>query len=181
MAIIQLQKIAEDVILDMGQTDDIDDEMVKKFIQKAIRRINRTFKLAGIDAGITQADEYCDIEFADEYMQIIPDLITLQAECLISKRRYYDAVSKGIKIKSGSDSVDTTSSFGGHEVLSSSFCDELKDALKSFLDEVGTDALINGGGDVIWYGEQREFWKNEDYNNDRKNFKSPFDDGTERD
>jgi len=180
MTVIQINTIVDDVALDMGTTDEIDNDSIRKFVSKAIKRLNRIFKINGITDTISQCDEYCDIEVADDKSEIYPDLITLQTECLISKRRYYEAVSKGIKIKSGSDSVDTTSSFGGYSQLTSEFCDELNRSLNSFLDDNKSDDVVDGGT-LIWYGEQREYWENEDYDNSRKNFRSPFDNGTEMD
>jgi len=171
---IDQNDLIDDVVTDMG--DAITASGALEYVGKSIRRLNRRLHIAETTDAISVNASGTITAPSEE----VVDILCLQIECLIVKTNQGNAISKGIKIKSGSDSVDTTASFGGFQDLVGNVCGELKDAITDYLTEIG-DAAIVDGGDVIWYGDQREHWEGEDYDNSRKNFKSPFDTGLEMD
>jgi hypothetical protein len=106
---------------------------------------------------------------------------------MIIKTKQGEAVSKGIRIRSGQDEVDTTAAFGGYKSAVSNVCDELKEAIEDYLDEAEKAAgysTVADDGAMIWYGDQRKY---EDVDHDGQYdervhpFDSEFDDETARD
>jgi len=174
--IIDQNDLIDDVVTDMG--DSITASGALGYVGKSIRRLNRRLHITSTSGAISVNASGIITASNEE----IVDILCLQIECLIVKTSQGNAISKGIKIKSGSDSVDTTASFGGFQNLVGNVCGELKNAITDYLSgSAAADSAIVDGGDVIWYGDQREYWEGEDYDNSRKNFKSPFDTGQEWD
>ena len=172
--IIDQNDLIDDVVTDMG--DAITASGALNYVGKSIRRLNRRLHITGTSGAISVNASGVITAPSEELV----DILCLQIECLIVKTNQGNAISKGIKIKSGSDSVDTTAGFGGFQNLVGNVCGELKDAITDYLTEVGDTAVVDGG-DVVWYGDQREYWEGEDFDNSRKNFRSPFDNGQEWD
>mgnify|MGYP006292519409 CR=1 FL=1 len=169
---INQNDLAEYASIDIG--DSITPSGALDYVDKSIRRVNRKLRLSDNEITVSASG----IITAPDEDSI--DILLLQMECLIVRTDKGNAISKGIKIKSGSDSVDTTAGFSGYESIVKDVCGELERAVDKYLENVADTALTEGGS-LIWYGEQREYWESEDYDNSRKNFRSPFDDGTEMD
>lgn len=101
-------------------------------------------------------------------------LLIALTECKISKRARSSAVSKGIRVKSGEESIDTTAAFGGYKDLIADTCGYFKDLLIEYLRKNRNAATY---GDLIWHGNQRIY---EDHDHDgqadhTRYYNSPFD------
>jgi len=101
-------------------------------------------------------------------------LLVALVECKINKRARSSAVSKGIKVKSGEESIDTTAAFAGYKELINESCGYFKDLLREYLSKAGGAATY---GKLIWHGEQRLY---EDERHDGQGshiryYDSPFD------
>ena len=175
MALITSAQLISELSTDTGITDE---ETLRKFLQKAVTRLNGRLALL-TETAMISTDDNCNVIVNDDYADTLHSLLLMQAECLVAKKQHFDAVSKGIRIRSGTDEVDTTAAFGGYKDVSKDICDELKDMLEDFGEELGK-AVAETYGDMIWYGNQRKY---EDvdhdgqYNEPRKHpFDSAFDD-----
>jgi len=170
---INQNNLINDVVIDVG--DSITASGALSYVDKSIRRINRKLNLSGNSAVAINASGVITAPNDN-----VIDILALQIECLIVKTNQANTVSKGIKIKSGDDSVDTTASFGGYKAVVNSVCGELNKAINRYRYNASESDLVDSGK-VIWYGDQRGYWEDEDYYDTRKNFDSEFDDGTEQD
>jgi hypothetical protein len=85
------------------------------------------------------------------------NLVLLQTECMYAKRKYFDSVLKGIRVKDGDTEIDTTAGFSGYDALIGGagvgVCDELKACLEDFNKRIATDPAV--WGDIIWKGNTR--------------------------
>lgn len=153
---------------DFGSPSDIADTDYRDLLIKAIRRVNlrarTTFSYYSSTSGISPTPN-----------EKQADLILAQAECLLAKRRYAVAVSKGISVKDGDTAIDSTAAFGGHRELVTDFCGDFNDLLKEYL-------LENSGsetyGELIWQGNTRIKERN-DHDGDAsfwRYYESPYDD-----
>ncbi len=154
---------------DFGNPTDITASQIKDLLVKSMRRVNRkigtTFSYFAVASG-----------FSPTPTETQGDIILLQAECLFAKRRYSAAVSKGISVRDGDTSINTTSSFAGHRDIQNSICDELNDAIAAYKE------TINGAenyGTCVWYGNSNII-ADHDHNGDASHsdvhYDSPFDD-----
>ena len=166
--------LADDVILDLGDNG-LTWAQASGLIVKSVKRLNRRLRLSGTSSKMTiHSSGYVK----NVSNNTIEDFLVMQAECLAVKRGYSEAVSKGIRIRSGQDEVDTTSGFRGYIDVVNSICQELTDAIRDYLrDTYGDDALLDASGKLIWYGTQR---RREDYTKDgdkrgTRYYDSPFD------
>lgn len=177
---VSISGLADDVILDLGDNG-LTWAKASGLIVKSVRRLNRRLRIAGTSSAMAiHTSGYVTNILNDTF----EDFLVMQAECFAVKRGYSEAVSKGIRIRSGEDEVDTTSGFRGYANIVGNICQELTDAIKDYLkDTYGDDALLNASGKLIWYGTQR---RREDYTKDgdragTRYYDSPFDadyDGT---
>jgi hypothetical protein len=175
MAIITTAQLIAELSTDTGITDE---ESLQDFLQKAIIRLNGRLVAAGATTTIS-VDDNCNVIVSGDYAATLHSLLLLQTECLIAKKRHFDAVSKGIKIKSGSDEVDTTAAFRGYQDVSKSICNELNDALVEFTDLLKKGATENYA-DMIWYGNQRKY-EDVDHDGQHQERRHPFDSGFDDD
>jgi len=169
--------IAEDVSIDLGEM--LTASGALDYVNKSIRRINRRLHFTGTTNEVT-IDASGIITFPDN---AVADIMVLQMECLAVKTQQGEAVSKGIRIKSGSDEVDTTAGFGGYQNAVKNVCGELQQAIKDYLKEAEKDErsdTLSEYGTLMWYGEQRKY---EDVDHDgqyaepnKHPFDSAFDD-----
>jgi hypothetical protein len=172
MAIETVAQLMSEVSLDIGDTE-LTDDQIRMFVHKAVVRLNRRLDAAGLST-VLAVDSNCNISFPDETLR---DLVVLQAECLIAKRGHMEAVQKGIRIKSGSDEVDTTAGFNGHQSVVTNVCDELDEAFEQYVEnakESEHSDLIENYGTMIWYGEQRKY-EDVDHDGQFAERKHPFD------
>lgn len=172
--LIYRSDLASDVAIDIG--DAITASGALTYIDKAIRRSNRRLHLTGTSNEITTTTGVSGIITAPDDSSI--DILIMQTECMIVKTKQGEAVSNGmgIRIKGGSDEVDTTVALRGHDSAVKNVCDELKEAIDDYLKEAeyGANTAANAG--LIWYGEQRKY---EDADHDGQYYerKHPFDSG----
>jgi hypothetical protein len=171
MAIVTVAELVSEISLDIGDTE-LTEENLRAFVHKAVTRLNRRLELADLDT-VLSVDDDCNINFPDKALR---DLIILQAECLIVKRSQMEAVNKGIRIRSGTDEVDTTAGFSGYENVTKSVCEELDEAFENYKENAASDAVVDGGK-LIWYGTQKTDvdleHDGDEYENRR--YKSPID------
>lgn len=175
MALITSAQLISELSTDTGITDE---EALRSFLQKAIIRLDGRLALI-TDTTMVSTDDNCNVIVNGDYANTLHSLLLMQAECLIAKKQHFDAVSKGIRIRSGTDEVDTTAAFGGYNDVSKDICNELKDALEDF-SEFLDKAVTETYGSLIWYGNQRKYEDADhdgQYNEPRKHpFDSAFDD-----
>jgi len=156
------------VQLDFGNPTDLSNEQTRDLLIKAIRRINwklgTTFEYFQAASGIAPMPTEAE-----------GDMIILQAECLLSKRRYASAVSKGISVKDGDTAINSTAAFGGHKEIMSDVCGELEDNIKKYLTKNKSAANY---GTLICY-DNSNIKTEEDHNGDTSTvtryYDSPFD------
>lgn len=179
---ISVSGLVEHVMLDVGSTG-MTSGTATLFVTKAVRRLNRRLHLIGTVSAMAVSGAYVLGADNDDFQ----DFIVMQAECLIAKRQQGEAVSKGIRIRSGQDEIDTTAGFRGYGDVTSSICDELEEAIADYLEEAEKAAgysTVAEDGAMIWYGEQRKY---EDVDHDGQYserehpFDSAFDDDVARD
>jgi hypothetical protein len=147
----QLDDIIEDVKLDMGLTNEFTRQDYERFLNKALKRLNRKLRYTGTANALSYSSSTKNISPTPD--NSIYDLILLQIECLISKERRRDAVGKGIRVKDGDTEIDTTASFGGHDAVVSDYCGELQEAIKDYLLHNVDSPADNA--DIIWYGSRK--------------------------
>lgn len=127
---------------DFSEPTDISDAKIRDILVKSIRRINTKI-------GTSFAYYVASSGISPTPTEAQGELILLQAECLLAKRRYASSVSKGIRIKDGDTSIDTTGSFSGHSDLKNDICNELNDLIVQYKqDTYGAQDY----GDVVWHG-----------------------------
>lgn len=166
-AFTNIDNIIDIIKIDMGLTTEYTDSQYETLISKALRRLNRKI---GTSLSISQTTGTIDPSPTDTIL----DLIILQTECLIAKNRRGQAVSKGIRVRDGDSSIDTTASFSGHESVVRDYCDELDKAIDDYR------AISDGAatyGDIVWYGNSpvtEELDHDGESYNDR-DWTSPFD------
>ena len=153
--------------VDFGDPTDITDAKLRDLLVKSIRRINikigTSFEYFAASSGIVPTPTEVEAE-----------LILLQAECLYAKRRYATAVSKGIKIKDGDTSIDTTGSFGGQSEVKNDVCKELDDLIMRYrMDSAGAST----NGECIWHGNTYSEYDHDHggYDYHTRTYKSPTD------
>jgi hypothetical protein len=171
MAVVTVAELVSELSLDIGDTE-LTEENLRAFIHKAVNRLNRRLELAGLETTLS-VDADCNINFPNSALR---DLIVLQAECLIAKRTQMEAVNKGIRIRSGTDEVDTTAGFGGLESVTKSVCEELDEAFQDYMENAASDAVVDGGK-LIWYGTQRTIadLEHDGDEYEQRRYKSPMD------
>jgi len=162
------------VKIDMGLADTVfTDDQYELLLSKALNRLNRKLSLTGTtsELSINQTDGSIQ-PTPDASMQ---DLIVLQAECLIAKNLRRTAIGKGIKVKDGPSSIDTTASFKGQDDVVQDFCGELDDAVDQFIRTVDGPETY---GALITY-ENSNVYVEMDHNGDGdgsiRDKRSPFD------
>jgi hypothetical protein len=127
------------------------DQQIIIILQKAARRVNRILCLFNTDEEIV-IDTSGNIITPDD--GALEDLVLLQAECLLAKRDFTEAVnedSEGLLIVDGEQRVDAR----GRAIARGTFfdspyspCAELKDALK--LEKMKRDLIGGVGGKMVW-------------------------------
>jgi hypothetical protein len=165
--------LTDQIKLDLGITTEFTDAQIVIFIEKALTRLNRRLNFTGTVSELSFSSSTGLITPTPS--ESIHDLILLQTECLIVKTRQATAVNKGIRVRDGDSMIDTTAGFRGHGDVVSSVCDELEEAIKTFLRDVEG---AQKHGDLVWYGNSRII-ETDDHDGQAhfsKSFQSPFDD-----
>lgn len=145
--------IVENLKTDLGLLDDaFTTGEFARFIDKAVKRINRRLCFTGTAAELTFNTLTGQISPVPD--STICDFILMQAECMISKRNFNVGIRKGIRVKDGETEIDTTAGFGGFSDMIKSFCGELDEAVKEFFRKEHEDLYRNVTGEVVWYGNR---------------------------
>jgi hypothetical protein len=159
------------VKVDMGLSDtDYTSSQYKSLVDKSLIRLNRRISTALVASGSTTVQAIISPNPTDTIL----DLIILQTECLVAQNQRRQAISKGIKVRDGDSSIDTTSSFGGHAQVVKDYCDEIDEAILDYIRDVN-GANINGK--LITYGNSNVI-ESVDHNGDssgERDWTSPFD------
>ena len=147
-------------------------------VDRSVSRINRKLNLTSNDGELTLASGTYTRDDAGAVTDSVGDIVLLQTECIIAKSLRRTAVSKGIRVKDGDSSIDTTASFDGHNDIVEDVCGELD---KAILDYQVADPDGESGaatfGDLITYDDQ-EIIVDQDHNGQTfssRDYKSPFD------
>ena len=147
-------------------------------VDRSVSRINRKLSLEGRDAELTLASGTYTRSDEGDLSDSITDIVLLQTECIVVKSLRRSSISKGIRVKDGDSSIDTTASFGGHDDVVSDICGELD---KAILDYQVSDPDGESGaaayGDLITYDNQ-EIIVDQDHNGQtggQRDYRSPFD------
>ena len=84
------------------------------------------------------------------------DLILLQVRCMIARREYVSASRKGIKIRQGDSSIDTTSVLTPYKDLSKEVCTQLEESIIEYITKKipEFDSVTSLYAENIWHGTQ---------------------------
>lgn len=169
---VTIVELADYVADDLGDTS-LTTDQIRSMVVKAILRMNRRLEVADLEISIAlDADESTAI-FPSTNANTLKDFVIMQAECMIAKRQQMEAVSKGIRIRSGADEVDTTAGFGGQRDIVKTICGELEAAFADFIESQSRSSVATYGT-LIWHGEQ-DIYEDVDHNGQFSERKHPFD------
>ena len=182
-AINTVSGILERSTIDLGLASDAyTNTEWDSLVSRSVVRINRKLSLTGNDGELTLASGTYTRDDAAAVTDSIGDIVLLQTECIISKSLRRSAVSKGIRVKDGDSSIDTTASFTGHNDIVEDICGELSEALTSYLtvDPDGEAGAATHGG-LITY-DNSEITTEQNHNGETthlRDYRSPFDESSD--
>lgn len=183
---ISISGIRQRAIVDMAlSSTSFTDTQWAYLADKSVRRLNRKLRTEGENSqlSISGVDSSGVIVRSDSgsISDSLADIVLLQVECLVAKNIRRSSVGKGIKVRDGDSEIDTTASFGGHNMVVSDACSELDSAIKEFLSndpESTSDASTYGA--LITY-DNSNIIVDADHNGDSggtRDYSSPFDSST---
>jgi hypothetical protein len=147
-------------------------------LERSVIRINRKLALTGNDGELTLAAGTYTRDDAVAVSDSIGDIVLLQTECIIAKSLRRAAVSKGIRVKDGDSSIDTTASFPGHDNIVTDICQELESAIVGYrASDPDGEAGAGTFGDIITY-DNSPIDMAQDHNGQTfgdRDYSSPFD------
>jgi hypothetical protein len=147
-------------------------------VDRSVSRINRKLSLEGGDGELTLASGTYTRSDLGNLSDSITDIVLLQTECIVVKSLRRSSISKGIRVKDGDSSIDTTASFGGHDDVVSDICGELDKAILDYqVADPDGEAGAAAFGDLITYDDQ-EIIVDQDHNGQtggQRDYRSPFD------
>lgn len=146
--------------------------------ERAVSRINRKLNLSDQDGELILSTGTYTRSDAEALSESITDIVLLQVECIIAKTLRRSAVSKGIRVKDGDSSIDTTAGFDGHAGVVDDICGELNKALVDYQvqDPDGQAGAASFGG-LITY-DNSNIIVDADHNGQtarQRDYRSPFD------
>ena len=122
--------IKERAEIDLGLSSDAyTDAQWDSLTERAVTRINRKLNLTDQDGELVLASGTYTRSDAGELSDSVTDIVLLQVECILAKTLRRSAVSKGIRVKDGDSSIDTTAGFDGHAGVVDDICGELNQAI----------------------------------------------------
>ena len=147
-------------------------------VERSISRVNRKLGLDGRDGELTLASGTYTRSDAAAVTSAIGDIVLLQTECVIVKSIRRAATGKGIKVKDGDSSIDTTASFGGYDDVVQDICGELDKAIVDYktTDPDGEAGAATHGGLITYDNSNVEI--QQDHNGqgyDIRDYRTPFD------
>ena len=108
----------------------------------------------------------------------VTDIVLLQVECILAKTLRRSAVSKGIRVKDGDSSIDTTAGFDGHAGVVDDICGELNQAIIDYkVQDPDGEAGAAAFGKLVTY-DNSEIIIDVDHNGQKsrqRDYRSPFD------
>jgi len=178
-AITSVSGIKERAEIDLGlATTDYTDAQWGSLTERAVTRTNRRLALAGTDVELIYSPSTLTYARTDaaSVSDSLADIVLMQVECIAIKQLMRTAVNKGIKVKDGDSSIDTTAGFGGHDSLVSNVCSELDQAILDYkINEADGSATKSGA--LVTYDDQQLF-VDFDHDGDAyglRDYQSPFD------
>lgn len=171
--------IKERAELDLGLASDAyTDTQWVSITERSVSRINRKLNLEDQDGELVYTSGTYTRDDAADVSQSVSDIVLLQAECLVSKALRRTAVSKGIRVKDGDSSIDTTSGFSGHGDIVDDFCGELSQAIIDYkVQDPDLEAGAAAFGGLITYDNSNTL-TDASHNGDsagERDYTSPFD------
>jgi len=146
--------IREELRVLIGDDDPTDerytDNALNIFIRSALKRLKSRVGLSISISNGTLSPAATEEE---------SDLISLQVRCMIARREYVSASRKGIKIRQGDSSIDTTGTLGPYKDLSKEVCTQLEDSIKEYIVKKAPefDSVTSLHAENIWHGNQHLF------------------------
>jgi hypothetical protein len=142
-AFTNIDNTIEQVKTNIAATDtELTDNQWEILVVKALARLNRRL-------GISLSYNESTGTIVPTPNDTVHDLIILQIECMLAKRRHAEAVSKGIRVRDGDSEIDTTAGFGGYKTVVGDVCGELEKAIQDYL--INTEGP-GEHGDTVWHG-----------------------------
>jgi len=172
--------IKERAELDLGLTDTAyTNAQWDSFTERSVSRINRKLNLEDQDGELVYTSGTYVRSDAADVSQSVSDIVLLQAECIIAKGLRRSAVSKGIRVKDGDSSIDTTAGFDGHGGVVEDICGELSQAIIDYkVQDPDSEAGAAAFGELITY-DNSNVRTDKSHNGDsagERDYTSPFDD-----
>jgi len=179
-ALSTVSGVKERATVDLGLASDAyTDAEWDSIVDRSVTRTNRKLSLTGNNGELALVSGTYTRSDAGAVTDSVGDIVLLQSECLITKALRRTAVSKGIRVKDGDSSIDTTASFGGHDSIVEDVCGELATAINEYKssDPDGESGAATYGG-LVTYDDQ-EIIVDQDHNGQTfssRDYRSPFDD-----
>jgi hypothetical protein len=175
--------IKERAEVDLGLASDAyTDAQWVSLTERAVSRINRKLNLSGQDSEITLSAGTYTRSDSGAITDSIGDIVLLQVECIVAKTLRRSAVSKGIRVKDGDSSIDTTAGFDGHAGVVDDICGELNQAIIDYkTQDPDGEAGAASFGKLITY-DNSEIIIDVDHNGQtstQRDYRSPFDPNNE--
>lgn len=171
--------IKERAEIDLGLSSDAyTDAQWDSLTERAVTRINRKLNLSGQDGELVLANGTYTRSDAGELSDSVTDIVLLQVECILAKTLRRSAVSKGIRVKDGDSSIDTTAGFDGHAGVVDDICGELNQAIIDYkVQDPDGEAGAAAFGKLVTY-DNSEIIIDVDHNGQtsrQRDYRSPFD------
>jgi hypothetical protein len=171
--------IKERAEIDLGLSSDAyTDAQWDSLTERAVTRINRKLNLTDQDGELILASGTYTRSDAGELSDSVTDIVLLQVECILAKTLRRSAVSKGIRVKDGDSSIDTTAGFDGHAGVVDDICGELNQAIIDYkVQDPDGEAGAAAFGKLVTY-DNSEIIIDVDHNGQtsrQRDYRSPFD------
>ena len=171
--------IKERAEIDLGLSSDAyTDAQWNSLTERAVTRINRKLNLTDQDGELVLANGTYTRSDAGELSDSVTDIVLLQVECILAKTLRRSAVSKGIRVKDGDSSIDTTAGFDGHAGVVDDICGELNQAIIDYkVQDPDGEAGAAAFGKLVTY-DNSEIIIDVDHNGQtsrQRDYRSPFD------
>lgn len=171
--------IKERAEIDLGLSSDAyTDAQWDSLTERAVTRINRKLNLTDQDGELVLASGTYTRSDAGELSDSVTDIVLLQVECILAKTLRRSAVSKGIRVKDGDSSIDTTAGFDGHAGVVDDICGELNQAIIDYkVQDPDGEAGAAAFGKLVTY-DNSEIIIDVDHNGQtsrQRDYRSPFD------
>lgn len=171
--------IKERAEIDLGLASDAyTDAQWVSLTERAVSRINRKLNLTGQDAELTLSAGTYTRSDSEAVTDSVGDIVLLQVECIVAKTLRRSAVSKGIRVKDGDSSIDTTAGFDGHAGVVEDICGELNQAIIDYkTQDPDGEAGAAAFGKLVTY-DNSEIIIDVDHNGQtsrQRDYRSPFD------